>query len=135
MMILKKYIQAIGIWILIIPLAILNGGLRETVFVKLGDVALPLSGIILSFSIFLVAYLLIPKIKDCTVKDYILFGIIWFFLTNLFDLSMYLSEGGGFRDLLNSYHFSKGNLWFLVVMTTLFSPIIVSKIKKQAKED
>ena len=120
---------------MIIPLAILNGGLRETVFVKLDDVALPLSGIILSFSIFLVAYLLIPKIKDCTVKDYILFGIIWFFLTNLFDLSMYLSEGGGFRDLLNSYHFSKGNLWFLVVMTTLFSPIIVSKIKKQAKEE
>lgn len=32
----KKYAQALGIWCLIIPLAILNGGLLEMVLVKLG---------------------------------------------------------------------------------------------------
>ena len=61
---MSKYIQAIGIWFLIIPLAIMNGGLRENILVKLGDIALPLSGIILSICIFVVAYLLIPKIKN-----------------------------------------------------------------------
>lgn len=64
----KKYMQAIGIWFLIIPLAILNGGFRESVLVKLGDIALPLSGIILSACIFIVAYVFIPKIKTVELR-------------------------------------------------------------------
>ena len=134
MIIVMKYIQAIGIWFLIIPLAIINGGLRENVLVKLGDIALPLSGIILSVCIFIVAYLLIPRIKNCELKDYIIFGVIWFILTNLFDLFMYISEGGGIKQLLNSYNFLDGNLWILVVITTLVSPILVSKIKLKKGE-
>lgn len=128
---MKKYPQAVLIWILIIPLAILNGGLRENVLNKLGNIALPLSGIILSICVFAVAFLLIPKIKNCKTGDYLVFGLIWFALTNIFDLSMYLSEGGGFTDLLNSYNFLSGNLWILVVVTTLVSPIVVAKIKKK----
>ena len=127
----KKYMQVIGIWLLIIPLAILNGGFRESVLVKLGDIALPLSGIILSVCIFIVAYVFIPKIKNCRTKDYVIFGLIWFVLTNLFDLTMYISEGGGMKDLINSYNFLNGNLWILVVITTLVSPVIVAKIKRK----
>lgn len=134
MIILKKYVQIIEIWFLIIPLAIINGGLRENILVKLGNIALPLSGIILSICIFVVAYLLIPKIKNCKQKDYIIFGIIWFILTNLFDLFMYISEGGGVKDLLESYNFLTGNLWILVVITTFVSPIIVYKIKNKKCE-
>ena len=131
MILLKKYIQAIGIWFLIVPLAILNGGLRENILVKLGSIALPLSGIILSICIFVVAYLLIPKIKNCKQTDYFVFGIIWFILTNLFDLFMYISEGGGIKDLLGSYNFLTSNLWILVVITTFVSTIVVSRIKNK----
>ena len=127
---MKKYAQAILIWILIIPLAILNGGLRENVLNKLGDIALPLSGIILSICIFVVAFVLIPKIKHCNKGDYLIFGLLWFILTNIFDLLMYLSEGGGFFDLLNSYNFLSGNLWILVVFTAFVAPMLVAKIKK-----
>ena len=112
----------------------MNGGLRENILVKLGDIALPLSGIILSICIFVVAYLLIPKIKNCKQTDYFIFGIIWFILTNLFDLFIYISEGGGIKDLLGSYNFLTGNLWILVVITTFISPIVVSKIKKRKGE-
>ena len=73
---MKKYVYAFLIWVMIIPIAILNGGLREYVLVKLGNLALPLSGIILSLCIFVVAYLLVPKIKNCTKKDYIIFGVM-----------------------------------------------------------
>ena len=127
---MRKYAQAILIWILIIPLAILNGGLRENVLGKLGDISLPLSGIILSICILVVAFILIPKIKNCKKGDYIIFGLLWFVLANVFDLSMYISEGGGFIDLLNSYNFLSGNLWVLVVLTTLVAPMLVAKIKK-----
>ena len=46
---MKKYTIAFLIWVMIIPIAILNGGFREYVLVKLGMLALPLSGIILSY--------------------------------------------------------------------------------------
>ena len=127
---MKKYVYAFLIWVMIIPIAILNGGLREYVLVKLGNLALPLSGIILSLCIFVVAYLLIPKIKNCTKRDYIFFGVMWFVLTNLFDLSAYIKEGEGFAGLLQSYNIFTGNTWLLVVLTALFAPMIVMRIKE-----
>ena len=81
---MKKYLLAFLIWIMIIPIAILNGGFRQYVLVKLGGFAMPISGIILSVCIFVVAYFTIPKIKNCAKKDYIIFGIMWFILKNLF---------------------------------------------------
>ena len=90
---MKKYVFAFLIWVMIIPIAILNGGFREYVLVNLGVLARPLSGIILSVCIFIVAYLLVPKIKNCVKRDYIIFGIMWFILTNLFDLSSYIKAG------------------------------------------
>lgn len=131
---MKKYLHAILIWLLIIPLAILNGGLRNNVLYKLGDVALPLSGIILSICIFVVAYLLVPKIKNCTKKDYIIFGVMWFILTNLFDLIAYINAGVGFAGLVQSYNILTGNTWLLVVLTALFSPVIVMNIIRKKLE-
>ena len=127
---MKKYVYAFLIWVMIIPIAILNGGFREYVLVKLGGLALPLSGIILSICIFIVAYLLVPKIKNCVKRDYIFFGVMWFVLTNLFDLSAYIKEGEGFAGLLQSYNIFTGNTWLLVVLTALFAPMIVMKIKE-----
>lgn len=128
---MKKYVFAFLIWVMIIPIAILNGGFREYVLVKLGGLALPLSGIILSICIFIVAYLLVPKIKNCMKRDYIFFGVMWFILTNLFDLSAYIKEGEGFAELLQSYNIFTGNTWLLVVLTALFAPTIVMKIKEK----
>lgn len=128
---MKKYIMVILIWIMIIPIAILNGGFREYILVKLGILARPLSGIILSGCIFVVAYFLVPKIKNCVKRDCIIFGAIWFVLTNLFDLVMYIRDGGGFADLLQSYNILTGNTWLLVVLSALFSPVIVMKIRNK----
>lgn len=128
---MKKYAYAFLIWVMIIPIAILNGGFREYVLVKLGGFALPLSGIILSICIFIVAYLLVPKIKNCEKKDYIFFGVMWFLFTNLFDLSAYIKSGEGFAGLLQAYNIFTGNTWVLVVLTALFSPMIVMKIKSK----
>lgn len=128
---MKKYIMAILIWIAIIPIAILNGGFREYVLVKLGILAQPFSGIILSICIFVVAYFLVSKIKNCVKRDYIMFGVIWFILTNLFDLVAYIKDGGGFIDLVQSYNILMGNTWFLVVLSALFAPITVMRIRNK----
>ena len=39
--------------------------------------ARPLSGIILSVCIFIVAYLLVPKIKNCVKRDYIRHNVVY----------------------------------------------------------
>ena len=127
---MKKYVIAFLIWVMIIPIAILNGGFREYVLVNLGGLARPLSGIILSVCIFIVAYFLVPKIKNCEKRDYIIFGVMWFILTNLFDLTAYIKDGGGFVDLLQSYNIFTGNTWILVVLTALFAPMAVMKIRE-----
>lgn len=123
--------MSILIWIMIIPIAILNGGFREYILVKLGVLARPLSGIILSVCIFVVAYFLVPKIKNCVKRDYIIFGVIWFILTNLFDLVAYIKDGGGFADLLQSYNILTGNTWLIVVLTALLAPSTVMKIRNK----
>ena len=128
---MKKYLEAFLIWVMIIPIAILNGGFREYVLVKLGAVARPLSGIILSICIFTVAYFLVPKIKNCKKTDYYIFGIMWFVLTNLFDLVAYINDGGGFADLLQSYNILSGNTWLLVVLAALSAPALVMKMKQK----
>ena len=48
----------------------------------------------------------------------------------VFDLSPYLKDGEGFAGLLQSYNNFAGNLWLLVVLSALFSSIIVMKIKE-----
>ena len=126
---MKKYVFAFLIWVMIIPIAILNGGFREYVLVNLGVLARPLSGIILSVCIFIVAYLLVPKIKNCVKRDYIIFGIMWFILTNLFDLFSIYSSGGNFMDFVSLFNITTGNLWTVVVITTLLAPISIYKIK------
>ena len=127
---MKKYVIAFLIWVMIIPVAILNGGFREYVLMEhLEMLALPLSGIILSVCIFLVAYLFVPKIKGCVKRDYILLGVMWFVLTNLFDLSSYIRSGEEFAGLLRSYNILTGNTWILVVLSALISPMMVMKIK------
>lgn len=127
---MKKYLKALGIWFLIVPLGILNGGLRIYITEPLlGGMAQPISGIILSIMIFIVAYLLIPKIGKCKARDYIYIGISWAILTNILDLLITMIEKRPISDFFEMYDITTGNLWIIVVLAALISPIIVSKIK------
>ena len=47
------------------------------------------------------------------------------------DIEAYIKAGDGFVGLLQSYNIFTGNLWLLVVLSALFSPIIVMKIKEK----
>ena len=51
----------------------------------------------------------------------------------VFDLSSYLKDGERFAGLLQSYNNFAGNLWLLVVLSALFSSIIVMKKRNKAK--
>ena len=121
-----------AIWLILTPLGILNGGLRIYITEPLlGNIALPLSSIILSIMIFIFAYLLIPKIGKCTTKEYIFIGICWAILTNVFDLIVTIIEKRPLSDFLEMYDVTTGNLWIVVIIVILITPSIVGKLKSK----
>lgn len=124
-------LKSILIWLLIIPFAILNGVLRESVLNSiLGEnVALPISGILLSLIIFLIAYFLLPKLKLNNVKVPCYIGLLWMTLTIVFEFGIDALSGQDFQEMLLAYNPLSGNLWLLVLIVTGISPWLVLKIK------
>ena len=133
---MMNILKSLIIWLCFIPVAILNGGLREYVLAKaIGEEwTLPVSGIILSVCIFLITWLLLPRmIKVFTSKDSWMIGISWALLTIVFEFAAGLAGGSTVSELLAAYNPLTGNLWLLVLATTLLSPIIVKHIHKIIK--
>ena len=126
-----KILKSLLVWVCFIPVAILNGGLREHVLARaLGEKwALPLSGIILSACIFLITWLLLPRtMKALSAKDSLRIGICWVFLTIAFEFVSGLAGGSTITELLAAYNPLTGNLWLLVLATTLLSPVMAGRI-------
>ena len=91
--------------------------------------ALPLSGIILSACIFLITWLLLPRtMKALSAKDSLRIGICWVFLTIAFEFVSGLAGGSTITELLSAYNPLTGNLWLLVLATTLLSPVMAGRI-------
>ena len=125
-------LKSLPVWLCFIPVAILNGGLREYVLVKAigAEWALPVSGITLSVCIFLITWLLLPRmIKAFTSKEGWLIGTGWALLTIVFEFAAGLAGDSTVSELLAAYNPLTGNLWLLVLMITLLSPIIVKHIQ------
>ena len=126
-----KILKSLLVWVCFIPAAILNGGLREHVLAgAVGEKwALPLSGIILSACIFLITWFLLPHtVKALSVKDSLRIGICWVFLTIAFEFASGLAGGNTIKELLAAYNPLTGNLWLIVLVTTLFSPVIAGRV-------
>ena len=124
--------KSLIIWLCFIPVAILNGGLREYVLAKAitEEWALPISGITLSVCIFLTTWLLLPLVtKAITSKDCWLVGICWAALTIAFEFIAGLADGNTMTELLAAYNPLTGNLWLLVLATTLLSPIVTKNFR------
>lgn len=129
MRLLKSFI----VWICFIPVAILNGGLREYVLVKFigEETALPVSGILLSVFIFLVTWLMLPRlVKGCGMKGCLAIGVCWALLTAALESAAGITEGSTITEILAAYNPSTGNLWVLVLATTLLSPVLLKMFKQ-----
>lgn len=127
-----KFLKAFAVWLGIIPLAILNGGFREKVLVgAIGDAARPVSGIILSIVILGMALIFIPRIRDCKPADYVIMGIGWFVLTNVFDAVPKFLEGATIEQFLATFDVCNGDFWILVVLTSLVAPILAGQLRRK----
>lgn len=124
-----RIFKSLLVWCCFIPVAILNGGLRQYVLVDCLGVyrALVVSGILLSLFILLITWLLLPRIGRLTRKESLLTGFLWMLLTIGFESILGLKEDVSFNEWLSTYNPMTGNLWVLVVITTLLAPTLACK--------
>ncbi len=126
------FLKASVIWVVIALLAIANGLVRETLLVStLGpSIALPVSGMLLSFIVFIVTYLSFPLFAKNKSLTYFLIGLQWVFMTLLFEfLFGHYVVGRSWSDIIQVFNIMKGNLFIIVLIVSLFSPLLVAKIK------
>jgi len=120
------------IWLAIIPLAFLNGGLREMVINPLiGEkYGQPISGVLLCLFVFVLCWFGISRIGRGTAKTYWIIGLLWMLLTVLFETGFFLLAGETFAELVNAYDITTGNLWSLCVLFIGIVPWLSAKAKK-----
>lgn len=128
-----KWLKVFLVWCSFISLAILNGGLREYVLCQfLPDMwAMAVSGILLSVVICVATYLLLSLVRNLSTKDLWLTGIWWFVLTVSFEFAGGILGGVSMGQLLSAYNPLSGNLWILVLLATMFAPVILYRRKSK----
>lgn len=120
------------IWAAFVPVAILNGLLREKGLVPLlgRRIALPISGITCALLFFLLAWLSIPWLGPLKPAHHRTIGLAWLVMTVLFEfLFGRLVAHKSYQELLQGYDISSGNLWLLVLVVIAVSPYLAAKLR------
>ncbi|MDA3959302.1 MAG: hypothetical protein PF961_00825 [Planctomycetota bacterium] len=122
-------------WLLVIPLAVANGVLRQAVLIPwLGTkLAYPISGALLIAAIAAVACLLVSRLGPRHAMVWVSIGIAWGTATFCFELLMLRAANKGWDALVQQYNFSDNNIWPLVMVWTLLAPLLVATWRKQVQ--
>ncbi len=123
----KVFLYSVGIWLLLLVLAIVNAGIREAFYKpKLGDnLGHAISSIIAIGYTLIITYFFVNYIKVSVTKiDLLLIGALWLTLTVVFEFGFgHYVMGHSWRYLLADYNILKGRLWSLVLLVTFVSPL------------
>lgn len=125
-------VKATGIWLIIVPVAIGNAAVREKLLAPaIGSAAaLPLSGLLLSALVLLVAYGCVPLFSASESKAYVLVGVVWFTLTLAFEfLFGRFVAGKPWQEILQVFNITDGDLFVVVLLATLLSPFLAAKLR------
>ena len=120
------------LWAAIIPLAMANGIVRESWLVpRLGlKWARTASGVLLSIVILLLISATVPWIYQETVWGYFRIGLLWTVCTVLFEFIFgYFIAKKPLSELARAYTFKDGDLWPVVLLVVLASPLVAAQIR------
>ncbi len=122
-------------WLVILVLAFANGALRELLLLPwLGyPWALLLSGLLLGACVVLVTWFSLAAMKLENAAQAFAAGVVWLALTLVFEFTFgRLVQGKPWSELLDAYTFARGNLWPLVLLVILLSPLAVHRLRTTA---
>jgi hypothetical protein len=127
------YGKAFGIWLVMAAAAIGNGLLREKLLVPWlgGAVALPTSGILLSFLIFIITWIVLPVFGRLRDIRYLGLGLFWCCCTLAFEFGFgHYIAGKAWQEVLRIFNPAHGDLFSFVLLLTLLSPWIAARLRK-----
>ena len=127
---LECIIKSLPTWLMIIPLAVLNGALRDfALHPLLGWYALPVSGVLLCGMIVLLTWLRVPRFGNCGLRQLVLVGVVWAVLAVIFECLLGVALNRPWVDLAAAYDLRSGNLWLLVVVCVGLAPWLAAKMR------
>ena len=122
--------RAFAVWVLILLLAVVNGGIRETfISPRTGDAAgHAISTVTLCAAIFGLCWVTIGWIRLSTTRDAWTIGALWLTLTLAFEfLAGHYVFRTSWRQLLADYNVFRGRIWVLVLITTAAAPWLAAQ--------
>jgi len=125
--------KSVAIWLVILVLAILNGVFRETVLLPnlSTRIAFVVSGILLSLLIVIVALAFSRWLVLTTPSRCFRIGALWLTLTLVFEFGFGLFvQDKALSELLDAYTFKDANIWPVVLLVTLFAPLLAGRIRR-----
>ena len=119
------------IWVVLLCLAIVNGGFREGVLIprvgaQAGHV---ISTLMLCALILLATYVTMPWIRPSGARSTIIIGLSWLALTLAFEFGFGRFRGRSWAELLVDYNVFKGRVWVLVLITTMLAPFLAARAR------
>jgi hypothetical protein len=115
-------------WLFLLLLAILNGALRQAVLIprwgeRVGHIV---STLLLCALILGATWMVMRWVRPASARDAWLIGGVWLGLTLGFEfLGGHYLFGDSWAELLAAYDVAAGQIWILVLITTLLAPVLV----------
>jgi hypothetical protein len=125
-------IRSFLVWLLFVPLAVMNGALRDLLLTPvLGETAgRAMSSLTLSLLIFGLTVLIVKKLGVDTMPGLFIVGGFWLVLTVIFEFTFFIAVMGHPLDVLfEDYNLFRARFWILVLITTFFSPFLAFRIR------
>jgi hypothetical protein len=133
----RLYLYAVGAWLVLAVLAILNGLLRNATYARpLGEYAgHVLSSLIFVAVVFAVTYAFLRLVRiDYGLGDLLAVGGMWVVLTVAFEfLFGHYAAGHPWSRLLADYNVLKGRAWALVLLAVFLAPLIMGRLARPGK--
>jgi len=132
----RLYVYAVGVWLGLTVLAVLNGILRNYTYARaVGDYAAHIiSSIVLIAIVFLITFVFLRLVRlDYDLIDLVIVGAAWVALTVAFEfLFGHYVAGHPWSRLLADYNIFKGRVWALVLLAVFLGPLIMGRLAKKS---
>jgi hypothetical protein len=127
-----NYPQAFGLWLGFLAVAIAAGMGREILLTPaLGPLAGRAVGTVLVGAIiFGLIYAFVGRLKGASPVSLLKLGLFWTMATVMFEFLVgHYAMGHSWESLLADYNVIQGRLWPLVLIVTLFGPLLARKLR------
>lgn len=124
-------LRAVLLWMLFIPVPIINGIMREKWYKRTyGELrAHQIGSVIVAVMFVLFVYVFFGHVILSLSVDHLMqIGFLWCAMTVIFECALGLRRGLSWSQIFADYNVFRGRLWIVVLMTILCAPLLVRMI-------